>query len=482
MNVVKETSINITADKRFIEPSLGFLASYVYAMPLGQKKKASLNQAFADMLELVVERNEGAFQRNSICIALKQYKEALEVQIQNYGEPIFPEQIKDERVVNGAKRNLDWLKFENLGRKGQVLKLGLNLESKIEDLFSRKQLDFAPDEIEIRKIDIPEISGLSALFHKVYGYDYINEYVYFPETLREMMDRGDLISIVALSPSGKLIGHVGLVRWNKNPAVYEAALGVIDPETKRNGLFGLLFHRAMEELEALTMQYCVYDLVTNHDFSQRLVSKYGCREMALFLGNQVSSTQARLESLGMGKDPKETDRYALLVGVKAGQPHPFGKEVVLPPNIGEPCEFILKPLGVEWVPTPRFYPMPVQGEYSVSIQPEQKAAVFDFHKPGRTALKGVLNHWRQLLREGIQYVAVDIPLNVPGIGQIYDHLARHGFFMAGFIPYHYRDVLGIRFQFLLPTRVNFDEIKVFSPTAQKILKMVKDDYVRNEKL
>ena len=47
--------------------------------------------------------------------------------------------------------------------------------------------------------------------------------------------------------------------------------------------------------------------------------------MALFVGSQVSETQAKLEHLGIGEDPREMDRYSSgrARSICAERPHPW---------------------------------------------------------------------------------------------------------------------------------------------------------------
>ena len=101
--------------------------------------------------------------------------------------------------------------------------------------------------------------------------------------------------------------------------------------------------------------------------------------------------------------------------------------------------------------------------------------------PSRMTSRGISNCVGALSASSapICFVAIDFPLNYPGIGQAYDILSKHGFFMGGFVPYHFSDVLGFRFQFLVPTKVDFANIKIYSETAKKIFKMVREDYERN---
>ena len=235
----------------------------------------------------------------------------------------------------------------------------------------------------------------------------------------------------------------------------------------------------MKTVQTLPVQYCFFDFVTNHDYTQRFVARYNPVDMALFIGCQSCETQAKLEKLGIGVDPKQTDRYSLLLSVIPQVKHPFGKSVALPINLGETLGFLLTPLNISWVPAPRFQMLPPDGECQTHLQPAQGAVIFDLIRPGRKALEKILQEWHQLLRNGYQYAAVDICLASPGIGQLYDVLAANGFFVAGFIPYHHSDKLGIRFQSIGPTKLDFNEVIVFSPTAKRLLEIIRNNYERN---
>lgn len=467
------------------EPVIDFLKGFLKQMGL-PSPNPSLRDAFDKIFDLVMKSHEEATFKKPMELEVFESAKHIQIQIRNRGLPLFPDapwaaDPWDQHIRKtflSLSTMVDGLTYQNQSREGQVLSLLIekNIDTQPNETKSQSQEDVS---YTIRPLKDGEETKLSRLFCSVYGYDYINSYVYEPELLRRMIHEGRLISSVAATSDGRLLGHMGLVRWNTQPRVYEAALGIVDPRIKSKGLFSEIFKANLQTMSELQMDYCLYDFVTNHDYSQRLVHKFGCVEMALFLGNQAPETQARLQDLGMGSDPNQSDRYSLLVGIAPRVPHPFGKEVALPINIGESCDFILKPLGVNWVPTPRFWPLAEGGSYAVQRQKEQKALIVDLFQPGRKALNSILQELPNWLREGIQYIAVDVPITPPGLSHIHDQLSNHGFFKAGFIPYRFSNQLGFRFQFLGPTRISFEEIKLFSPTAQKILSMVKTDYERN---
>lgn len=194
----------------------------------------------------------------------------------------------------------------------------------------------------------------------------------------------------------------------------------------------------------------------------------------------VEELSGQARAVGYGLGPKETDRYTLLVSVIPEVKHPFGKEIFLPNNLGEMFGFLLGPLNLLWNPAPRFEMLPLGGDYQTHLQPLQNAVQFDLFWPGRNAIENIIRDWRKLLKVGYQYAAIDVPIGVRGISNLYDILSDHGFFVAGFIPHHYSDKLGFRFQTVGHTKLDFNEIKVFGEGTKKLLEIVRENYERNQ--
>ena len=470
----------------FLEPASAFVLAYARRLempPEGQERlKAALDAALALVQDCYVQGRTD----EPMSVRVRESEGRLAVGILNRGAPILLQDAGDDTLVSrfrDAAKGVERMSVENIGRRGQVVRLEVKVgrlaPAVTEGLPAGKVEVSEADALTLRLLERGEESALSRLFYFVYGYDYIHETVYYPEKLTEMLEQGRLISTVAVLPGGRLVGHVGLVRQNENPPVFEAALGVVDPIAGSRGVFSRLFEKTMERMLETPMQYCYFDFVTNHDLSQRLISRYGTREMALLTGSQSRETQARLTRLGLGPDPEEMDRYSILLSVIPRVERPFGEEVVLPPSIGEPLEFLLKPLGLSWTPASRFQALAAVGNYKAHYEPSQGSVLFDAFQPGEKAAIGIVQEWKQALKDGYRYAAVDVPLAEPGLGAIYDILSTEGFFIAGFIPYHYGGTLAFRFQSLGPSEAAFDKIRVFSPDAKRLLEIVRNDYERN---
>lgn len=484
-----KAKLELPADPVFQGPAVDFAVSFARRFDCGLDERSRLQSALSSALGAVMQNNMGGKSDDPVTLELSEAAGKLVVEITNRGVPLLLNGGRQSELnaayfsrFHEAGEYADKVSLENFGRKGQVLTLEIGLgpaaaARSLPSAPAAPTINIAEGEtITVRLLDSGEEEALSRLFYLVYGYQYIHEIVYYPEKLKAMIASGELISIVAARANGRLVGHVGLVRKNAAPVVYEAAMGIVDPAVKSRGLFRLLFKRAMEHARATPMQYCFIDFVTNHEYTQKHVNQYGVCELALFAGCQTSRTQANLAKLGLGSDPEGVDRYSLLTAVIPQVAQPFGAIVALPESLCASLGFLLKPLGLRWTPVSRFELLPEEGCYKTSSLRAQGSVLFDMEQPGRRAVEGILATWQRLRRDGFQYAAVETPIGRPGLGPLYQQLSSSGFFAAGFVPYRFSDRLGLRFQALGPTRVAFDQIKVVSEAAKRLLETVKSEY------
>ncbi|MDA9951117.1 hypothetical protein N9D31_00955 [Oligoflexaceae bacterium] len=488
MNVPK-IKISLTLTEETCQSTRNLVSDFVSRFSKSEKFIERADLAFATVFEMFIQNNKGFEVPSEIGFDVGIEDGKLKFNFINKGMPVYHGDewslSKTDQINNSQFKKLvklvDEHDTQNMGRTGQCLTLSFDIESEKDRAPAFYQPDTSDEEasFEIRQLKDGEEPELSRLFFKVYGYNYINETVYYPSRVKELIALKDLESWVAVDKKGKIIGHVGLLRHHRKPQVFEAALGLTDPNVKSRGLFSKIFEKVINEVGQKEMAFCVYDFVTNLIYSQKLVARYGSCDMALNIGCQVSETQAQLGRLGLGQDPEGMDRYSILLGIHPGVKHPLGERVTLPVSLGALAEFILEPLNITWMPSPRFFPMMREGSFTRNLQPTQKAVSYIFHEPGQKALSAIITDWKNLLRSGYQYASVDMPLDKAGIGQLHDILSASGFFIAGFVPFQFTPRLGFRFQSIGPTKVAFDKIQVFSESAIKLKNLIQEDYERN---
>ncbi len=407
------------------------------------------------------------------------------ISVINRGLPLLSKSFLPDSV----SKELPQLHYKNLGRHGQSFSIGFRTntddpQTAQTESSQRSGATAEPSEpsaelLPVREIQEGDFEALTQLFHKVYEYRYVNEAVYHPDRLRKMVFDKRLISLVAPLANGRLAAHLGMIRLGEKPHVYEMGFGLTDPDINSRGVFSTLLQELMEQANRIDMAYLVFDYVTNHDLTQRVVSRYGSCDMALCVGSQLSDTQAKLAALNIGTDSQEMDRYSILIGVKTQVDSPFGRTIHLPIALGEMLGFLIEPLGMEWLPTPRFCPLDESGSFHHSKDSFQRTASYELTRPGVRAIRKIIQDWRHALRLGYQYCSVDIPLDAPGVGQAYDRLANAGFFVSGFVPLRFSGRLALRLQATGPKRLAFHHIKIASEIGRRLLQVVHDSHERN---
>ena len=469
------SSATFLALPTFLDPAISMISTVIEAdITLPQHLKTIYIKEARELLFQLVNRTDLDSLQDRISIEVTRSGAGMHLEVINRGTPI------NFQRASGNGGNLYW-KMKNMGRGGQSLSLHLDAQKllSVPPTQPRYKNLKSLSDIQFQKLRPGSESELTDLFYRVYGYQYINEDVYFPERLAQMIQDGDLESIVALDPDGNLVGHVGLLKKSQHPLVYEAAMGIVDPKCPVRGVFRDLFADVMKRSLEIPMHYCFFDFVTNHELSQRSVNKYGTVDLAILIGCQRKETQARLAHLGLGEDPEEMDRYSLLCGLISRVKNPFGTRVSVPVAGGELLQAVLQPLGLEWAPRSRFDFLKPHGEFGFTLNEAQNAAYFDLMDPGQMAVAEIIEEWKGLLKQGYLYASVTTPLDFSGLGQVYDQLANAGFFLAGFMPYRFSDRLALVMQSSGPARVDWENIRVVSQGAKELLELVKQDYQRN---
>lgn len=474
-----QAKLNLAIDPSQSPVMDGFVSGFLNQPEFAEANHNYLKTVLDKLWGSILSNNLDAYTREDLQLTLSSshVNGALLIQadLNNGGRPIIFEDLDDDFLSEGQQEGFS---VSQKIDRGQHISLKLESDQPVPKVLEAQPSIFEAGELVIRPLEDGEEVEVARLFFDVYGYSYIHSYVYNHLELARKIKGGDLVSFVAVL-DGKIIGHLGIVRHKKDPLILEAALGVVDPRAKAGGVFGKMFKSSIDYIKSQPIQFCIYDFVTNHDYSQKLVAKYGFRELAIDIGSQSPQLQAKMDRLGLGEDSSEMDRYSLLIATESFSENPFGKHVYVPSCLSEIASIVLPPLGLQWHHESRFSPLAKGGQVIKTIHNEQKSIHFTISESGSDALRKVLQDWSHYAKLGFEYASVDVDLGQPGLGQIRDVLASYGFFIGGFVPFNMSRQLGFRFQTVLK-RVAFDHIKIATQTGQQILQLIRQDYEQNK--
>jgi hypothetical protein len=116
----------------------------------------------------------------------------------------------DGTVLETLHRAFDEVRFVNLGRGGNRVELlehlpHADVRVDLAEEEHRKTVEAAVSEdvpLEIRMMRPEESFELSRCVYRSYGYSYDWDYIYYPERIRELQEKGLMRSCVAVTPGG----------------------------------------------------------------------------------------------------------------------------------------------------------------------------------------------------------------------------------------------------------------------------------------
>ena len=172
----------------------------------------------------------------------------------------------------------DKLAFRNLGGEGReqcLIKHLVDLpqyEDRIQD-----EPPAMPEHIEfdIHPLKEEEAIEVAQCIYDEFGYSYVSEMIYYPQQFYEACQRGEVYSLVAVTPEGEVAGHLALMLSKEFPGTAEMGIGVVKRKFRKysimNRLTSLIIHKAQHELHLKAMYA---HPVAYHTITQKMCNNY----------------------------------------------------------------------------------------------------------------------------------------------------------------------------------------------------------------
>ncbi|GMU51776.1 MAG: hypothetical protein AMXMBFR33_09220 [Candidatus Xenobia bacterium] len=356
---------------------------------------------------------------------------------------------------------MDEVRLINRGRQGNEIVLVKRLKARFSSRV-RKQEKVSEEPLEpvtVRLVQPEEAVGVSRCLYQAYGYSYTGyENVYRPEWVREMNRQGRLISAVAVTDSGEVVGHTALVRMLDDRPIYEMGQGAVVPRYRGQGLLRQLVSFLVEQARLRQLRKLYADPVTSHLFAQKVVLDLGFCESALMLG-------------AVGPEETHPEPSSLMIAVRSLTPEKESR-LHLPPGYAAILTRTMEKLGLQRrLHEPASNRPPLQGALTWGLQAASRRALFHVERVGRNTPRE-LGRCLNEIQAPVQLV--DLELADPHTDTVIDLLRERGFGYCGFFP-----GLGGQGDLLRMQRlgepVRADLIQVASPWGQELLDFVLED-------
>jgi len=285
-------SLNLTVppDRRFLAIVQGFVRELAGAAGLPSDEVLLLEVASEEAFDNILKHAYPGCSAGDIHIGGDLRDGELEISFRDEGIPFEtgPDQYpgtdaKDEAALESGlgfrliRNAADEVRFENLGRRGKVLRLikrlsGPGTTGPVQEVFA---IPPAPEQnYEIRPMRPEEAAQVSRLFWLAYGYSYKNEDFYRPEGLLHLIGSGHVISYVAVGEDGEVAGHAGLLRPDPVPMA-ELALLVVSPAHRGRHIMESLLRALADRAGAMGLCGLSGNPVTSHPISQKETYRFG---------------------------------------------------------------------------------------------------------------------------------------------------------------------------------------------------------------
>jgi len=320
-------------------------------------------------------------------------------------------------------------------------------------------------EVEIDLMRPEDAPGVAALFKAIYGEGYPVKTYYHPDQLMEANRTGHIISSVARTPKGDIVGHNALFHHVPHPKVYESGAGLVLPAYRRGDIFDrMVTHGVKEGAPIFGVEVIFGEPVCNHIFSQLLTNHQGWTTMALEVELMPAAAYDK-EKSAQGRVSTILDFVTLV-----SRPH----QVFLPPRYRRQLEFLYAALDDERELAQADQPLPnaptrLNSEVFASAQVARMA----LHEAGED-LESVLESAEQeAAGQGVVVFQVWLPLE-PWCGRAVELLRRRGYFLGGLLP-RWFDHDGILMQ-KLAASPSWEKINLHFERAKEILALVRQDW------
>jgi anti-sigma regulatory factor (Ser/Thr protein kinase) len=452
--------------------------------------KLGLEEKDARHLELVVEEAcvnviENAFEgeTGTYDIAVIRRPGQIIVAVEDRGLPVDFKKLEEDGQESGLgmllmKALADEVHFINLGRRGKRVELVKNLPEKNLDRYLAESVaemaqaakiaapPYKDTDITIRLMRPDESINLSRCAYRCYGYTYSTDNFYFPERVRELLESGLMVSVVALDPENEIVGHLSIIKESPDSLVAEIGQAIVDPRCRGNGVLKHM-GRFMNRYNRETCLFGTYgEAVTVHTYSQKSALSGGGKETGILLG----FTPATMFFKDIQGEENRKRRPVVFFYTRMNEePH---RDVYLPAHHSGILHRIYENSGLmrNFIsgPSPD---LPQRSQVNVKVQTEASRAFMQVVEYGQDLNDLIKFRLKELCTRRVDCIYLDLPLSHPAVQRYCASMEMLGFFFGGILP-EQLDGDCLRLQFINNAELELENVEIATDYSREMFKYV----------
>jgi hypothetical protein len=456
---------------------------------LAPSDRVRLQALVVEVLEAVVKDAFESGEEVDLDLEVAREPGDLKLVLRDRGAPLdfgagYPPRVADLIRLGFA----DGLVFANEGRAGNRTEITKHLKYETvgddEQFIAETEADPTPAPtvgedgqvvVDIRAMTPDDVVGVARLFYRCYGYTVAYApVVYEPERLAELVASGKHLGTVAVSPEGRIVGHLASEVQRPGAITGKIGLLAVDPGYRQHKLSMRIGFAHVTRLIELGFVGQYTEAVTVHLGSQKAALRGGGHEVGLLLAAQSNELDFR----GFESDEKARKALLLFYGAFGQTPQ---RTVYSPPTYREVVQRIYSEGNLPRTVHADFerHPDVADGpsRFRLMLRHETGVAMVFVESYGQDFVGSLQEQVRQLRLNRFELILVILPLGDPATSYFGSGLQEIGLSFSGIYPeYDDGDVLVL--QNLNNVEVKPEEINVASDMGTFLRDFVLADYRR----
>jgi len=475
--------ITLAAERNYLGAVLAFLREAAGRLGLPEPDIAALERAVEEVCLNVVEHAFEPGQVASFDLAILRRPGHVVVAVEDRGVPFDFARLEAGDVNSGiAAPSLTGLaevvRFLNLGTGGNRVEIVKRLPFQAIDTYIAggtappvaPATPVAPTvPVAVRLMTPEDAIGVARCTYTVYGYTVPDDYLYFPDRIREMLHGGLLEVVVGATPDGEIVSCLTCEVAHPGAAVGYLGEGLVDPRFRHHGLLEEMLRFIQRRATERGMLGLYGEAVTVHPYSQKSNLALGFSEVGVQLADEAPTVI--FKQIAEAPSNKRTATMLNFLRTNDGP----RRAVCAPPHHRAMIERLYEHGGFRRDLQGAVEPAPSTAasaaQVRVDVFPEWSEAALRVTAYGADLPELVRFRLRELCLRRIDWICLDLPLSHPGARQFCASLEALGFFFAGVIPDLAEDDV-LRLQYLNEVEADVESAQIASAFGKKLFAYV----------
>lgn len=451
----------------------------------------AVEEAVANVIEHAFE----PFEKASFQVILEPLAAGLKIIVKDKGLPYEPSLIPAysvgvdiENAESGGlgsylmKQSMDEVSFHNLGKEGKELHLTRYLPfRKITEYHGAAEADLSSSvtpqpaslswngHMEIRLTRPTETVEVSRLFYRSYGYSYVLDSIYYPDRFARLIEKGEIISAVAVLGENEIVGHGGLEKEEGYRRIAEAGMAATKPVVRGHGGMTRIVEFLIDHAKAAGMDGLYARAVADHPYSQKTGFTCGFRDCGIVLGLGLPETDYKDIVGPVCQRVSTVYSFLPLTEMVRSSLYP-------PERHRQLIEAIYENMGIDVITAPSDEYRYNAPETSASLKSRlilcDARAEIVVTGGGSNTVTELSRALKDLLRQKVEQICLFLDLEDPLTASLCKESEGLGFFFSAVVPrLHFDHCLVL--QYLNNITLDYSKLKIASDFGKRIL-----DYIR----